>query len=95
MFIFNNVRFSFFLQKRLIFSQVTSLPLLLISALAATGGLDPLVTADRPLERILKTGRVYILINALVGNLTRFALGPCKFFFFSFFSHFQLERRQI
>ncbi|KAJ7935570.1 membrane transport protein-domain-containing protein [Mycena leptocephala] len=59
-----------------IFNNVTSLPLLLINALAATGGLDPLVTADRPLERILKTGRVYILINALVGNLTRFALGP-------------------
>jgi len=59
-----------------IFNNVTSLPLLLISALAATGGLDPLVTGDRTLESTLKIGRVYILINALVGNLARFALGP-------------------
>ncbi|KAF7346216.1 Dual specificity kinase 1 [Mycena sanguinolenta] len=59
-----------------IFNNVTSLPLLLINALAATGGLDPLVTGDRTLESALKIGRVYILINALVGNLARFALGP-------------------
>ncbi|KAJ7147494.1 membrane transport protein-domain-containing protein [Mycena crocata] len=59
-----------------IFNNVTSLPLLLISALAATGGLDPLVTPDRTLQNVLSTGRVYILINALVGNLMRFALGP-------------------
>ncbi|KAJ7780572.1 hypothetical protein DFH07DRAFT_1022329 [Mycena maculata] len=59
-----------------VFNNVTSLPLLLISALAATGGLDPLVTPGKTLDSVLKTGRVYILINALVGNLTRFALGP-------------------
>ncbi|KAJ7794164.1 auxin efflux carrier [Mycena olivaceomarginata] len=59
-----------------IFNNVTSLPLLLINALAATGGLDPLVTGDRTLESALKIGRVYILINALVGNLARFAVGP-------------------
>ncbi|KAJ7254388.1 hypothetical protein B0H12DRAFT_1184130 [Mycena haematopus] len=59
-----------------IFNNVTSLPLLLINALAATGGLDPLVTGDRTLESALRIGRVYILINALVGNLARFALGP-------------------
>ncbi|KAJ7095935.1 membrane transport protein-domain-containing protein [Mycena belliarum] len=59
-----------------IFNNVTSLPLLLISALAATGGLDPLVTDDRTLDSVVKAGRVYILINALVGNLTRFAMGP-------------------
>ncbi|KAJ6584891.1 auxin efflux carrier [Mycena capillaripes] len=61
-----------------IFNNVTSLPLLLINALAATGGLDPLVTGDRTLDSALKIGRVYILINALVGNLARFAMGPCK-----------------
>ncbi|KAJ7784636.1 hypothetical protein B0H16DRAFT_304762 [Mycena metata] len=60
-----------------IFNNVTSLPLLLINALAATGGLDQFVTGDKTLDSVLKTGRVYILINALVGNLTRFALGPC------------------
>jgi len=59
-----------------IFNNVTSLPLLLINALGATGGLDTLVTGDRTLDSVLKAGRVYILINALVGNLTRFALGP-------------------
>jgi hypothetical protein len=82
MFIFNNVRCAsvvFF--SYLMFSQVTSLPLLLINALAATGGLDPLVTGDRTLESALKIGRVYILINALVGNLARFAVGPCTSFF--------------
>ncbi|KAJ7044047.1 auxin efflux carrier [Mycena alexandri] len=59
-----------------IFNNVTSLPLLLIDALAATGGLDQFLTGDKTLDSVLKTGRVYILINALVGNLTRFALGP-------------------
>ncbi|KAF7291578.1 Dual specificity kinase 1 [Mycena chlorophos] len=59
-----------------VFNNVTSLPLLLLGALAATGGLDSLVTPERPLAAIVKTGQVYILINALVGNLTRFALGP-------------------
>nr|GAT60367.1 dual specificity kinase 1 [Mycena chlorophos] len=59
-----------------VFNNVTSLPLLLLGALAATGGLDGLVTPERPLGAIVKTGQVYILINALVGNLTRFALGP-------------------
>jgi hypothetical protein len=56
------------------------LPLLLIGSLAATGGLDILVTDGRTLDSVLKAGRVYILINALVGNLTRFALGPCESF---------------
>ncbi|KAF7314196.1 Dual specificity kinase 1 [Mycena kentingensis (nom. inval.)] len=59
-----------------IFNNVTSLPLLLLSALAATGGLDPLVTPERSLESLTRSGRVYILLNALVGNLARFALGP-------------------
>ncbi|CAK5284263.1 unnamed protein product [Mycena citricolor] len=59
-----------------IFNNVTSLPLLLINALGATGALDPLVTPDRPLETLMRLGRVYILINALVGNLMRFAIGP-------------------
>lgn len=56
---------------------MTSLPLLLLNALAATGSLDLLVSPDDVLADALKRGRVYILINALVGNLTRFALGPC------------------
>ncbi|KAJ7212184.1 hypothetical protein GGX14DRAFT_447827 [Mycena pura] len=59
-----------------IFNNVTSLPLLLINALGASGSLDQLVTADRTLDSVLRTGRVYFLINALVGNLVRFAFGP-------------------
>ncbi|KAJ7784838.1 hypothetical protein DFH07DRAFT_483 [Mycena maculata] len=59
-----------------VFNNVTSLPLLLIEALAATGALDPLVMPGKTLDGALKNGRVYVLINALVGNLTRFALGP-------------------
>ncbi|KAJ7288387.1 membrane transport protein-domain-containing protein [Mycena rebaudengoi] len=59
-----------------IFNNVTSLPLLLINSLAVTGALDPLVLPGQTLDGVVKTGRVYILINALVGNLMRFALGP-------------------
>ncbi|KAJ7069851.1 hypothetical protein C8F01DRAFT_531628 [Mycena amicta] len=59
-----------------IFNNVTSLPLLLLGALATTGGLDPLVTPERTLQDVLRSGRVHILINALVGNLARFAWGP-------------------
>ncbi|SDA02344.1 BZ3501_MvSof-1269-A2-R1_Chr12-3g03552 [Microbotryum saponariae] len=57
-------------------SQVTSLPLLLLHALSQTGALDSLVRPGEPLSLVLSRGRVYILINALVGNLTRFAFGP-------------------
>lgn len=57
---------------------MTSLPLLLIDALAATGSLDDLVPVGDTLASVVKRGRVYILINALVGNLTRFASGPCS-----------------
>ncbi|KAI5478185.1 hypothetical protein MNV49_005352 [Pseudohyphozyma bogoriensis] len=59
-----------------IFSNVTSLPLLLVDALGATGSLDILVPHGEVLADVLKRGRVYVLINALVGNLTRFAFGP-------------------
>ncbi|SCV73093.1 BQ2448_7018 [Microbotryum intermedium] len=55
---------------------VTSLPLLLLHALSQTGALDSLVRPGEPLSLVLSRGRVYILINALVGNLTRFAFGP-------------------
>lgn len=82
MFIFNNVRCPFppscsFIDARYV--QVTSLPLLLISALAAAGSLDGLLGPGDVLADVIQRGRVYILINALVGNLMRFALGPCTF----------------
>ncbi|SGZ32153.1 BQ5605_C043g12095 [Microbotryum silenes-dioicae] len=59
-----------------VLSQVTSLPLLLLHALLQTRALDSLVRPGEPLFLVLSRGRVYILINALVGNLTRFAFGP-------------------
>ncbi|KAM0751651.1 hypothetical protein T439DRAFT_324841 [Meredithblackwellia eburnea MCA 4105] len=59
-----------------VFNNVTSLPLLLIKALATTGSLDGMVPKGDTLDATLKRGTVYVLINALVGNLTRFALGP-------------------
>ncbi|KAL8291781.1 hypothetical protein RQP46_002039 [Phenoliferia psychrophenolica] len=59
-----------------VFNNATSLPLLLITALSTTGSLDGLVPINDTLAAVLKRGRVYILINSLVGNLTRFGLGP-------------------
>ncbi|ORY72931.1 hypothetical protein BCR35DRAFT_307471 [Leucosporidium creatinivorum] len=59
-----------------VFNNVTSLPLLLINALAQTGSLDSLIMPHDDLPSVLKRANVYILLNALIGNLTRFALGP-------------------
>lgn len=64
-----------------VFNNVTSLPLLLITALASTGALNELIPEGQLLAEVVSRGRVYILINALVGNLTRFAFGPCKYLF--------------
>jgi predicted permease len=58
-----------------VFNNVTSLPLLLISTLSSAGALDALVPPGGELDQTLSKLRVYILINALVGNLTRFAIG--------------------
>lgn len=55
---------------------MTSLPLLLISALSQTGSLDSLVLPHDDLASVVKRMNVYVLLNALIGNLTRFALGP-------------------
>lgn len=59
--------------------QVTSLPLLLVQSLSKTGTFDDLLQPDETMDQLVKRGTVYILINALVGNMTRFALGPCMY----------------
>ncbi|WWC61094.1 uncharacterized protein I303_103672 [Kwoniella dejecticola CBS 10117] len=59
----------------MVFNNATSLPLLLFSSLGKNGTLSPLIKGDE-LEEVLDRGQVYLLINALVGNLTRFSLGP-------------------
>ncbi|KAK8869782.1 hypothetical protein IAR55_000350 [Kwoniella newhampshirensis] len=53
----------------------TSLPLLLLTSLGKNGTLAPLI-GDDDLDQVLSRGRVYLLINALVCNLTRFTFGP-------------------
>ncbi|KAM0786202.1 hypothetical protein ACM66B_007006 [Microbotryomycetes sp. NB124-2] len=59
-----------------IFNNVTSLPLLLLSALSSTGALDSLVKDGDSLDQLVSRGKVFFLLNALCGNLTRFAFGP-------------------
>lgn len=55
----------------MIFNNVTSLPLLLLSSLGDNGTLDPLVGKGESLSKVLDRGKVYLLIHALVCNLTR------------------------
>ena len=50
----------------------------LLSALSGTGALDSLVPPDQQLDAVVSRARVFILLNALCGNLTRFAFGPCR-----------------
>ncbi|KIR96894.1 endoplasmic reticulum protein [Cryptococcus deuterogattii 2001/935-1] len=59
----------------MIFNNATSLPVLLLKSLGENGTLDSLVGSGS-LDAAMKRGRVYILINALVCNLTRFTFGP-------------------
>ncbi|WVR08009.1 hypothetical protein IAU60_005053 [Kwoniella sp. DSM 27419] len=61
----------------MVFNNATSLPLLLISSLGKNGTLDPLIGKDE-LDDVLDRAQVYLLINALVCNLTRFTFGPSK-----------------
>lgn len=61
----------------MVFNNVTSLPLLLLSSLGDTGTLKPLLDDGDDMEELMSRGKVYLLIHALVCNLTRFAFGPC------------------
>lgn len=54
------------------FNNTTSLPLLLVQSLDATGILSALDTSDDVIER----AKSYFLVNAMIGNSLTFALGP-------------------
>jgi hypothetical protein len=62
----------------MIFNNVTSLPLLLLGSLGDNGTLEGLVGKDDSMSEMLSRGKVYLLIHALVCNLTRFTFGPCE-----------------
>jgi hypothetical protein len=62
----------------MVFNNVTSLPLLLLSSLGDTGTLAPLMGDGDDMDELLSRGKVYLLIHALVCNLTRFGFGPCE-----------------
>lgn len=55
----------------LVFNNATSLPLLLLTSLSTVGTLSQLVLPGDSLQGVLERGKVYVLINALVCNLTR------------------------
>lgn len=67
----------------MVFNNVTSLPLLLLTSLGDTGTLKPLLGDGDDMDELLSRGKVYLLIHALVCNLTRFGFGPCKLYLFS------------
>lgn len=65
-----------YLTPAYIFGNATSLPLLLVNALAQTGSLDSLVVKGDKVSSALRRATVYLLLNALVCNITRFLAGP-------------------
>ena len=58
------------------FNNTTSLPLLLIQALDATGILSTLVISDESTSDAIQRAKSYFLVCAIVGNSMTFALGP-------------------
>lgn len=60
----------------LAFNNTTSLPLLLIQSLEATGILDTILTDGDSTSNAISRAESYFLINAMVNNSLTFALGP-------------------
>lgn len=58
------------------FNNTTSLPLLLIQSLDATGILSSLVNGDESTSDAIQRAKSYFLVCAIVGNSMTFALGP-------------------
>jgi auxin efflux carrier family protein len=58
------------------FNNTTSLPLLLIQSLDATGILSSLVAGDESTSDAIQRAKSYFLVCAIVGNSMTFALGP-------------------
>jgi hypothetical protein len=55
----------------LVFNNVTSLPLLMFSSLSSQGALDDLVGKGETVDSLLRRARSYILVHALVCNLSK------------------------
>lgn len=60
----------------LAFNNTTSLPLLLIQSLSATGILKRIIVKDESQEEVIERAKTYFLVCAIVGNCLTFALGP-------------------
>jgi auxin efflux carrier family protein len=58
------------------FNNTTSLPLLLIQSLGATGVLDRLIVGDEKASDAIERAKSYFLVCAIVGNCLTFAIGP-------------------
>ncbi|KKY27689.1 putative auxin efflux carrier superfamily [Phaeomoniella chlamydospora] len=58
------------------FNNTTSLPLLLIEALEATGILERLIPPGESMSDAIKRAESYFLVCAIVGNCLTFAIGP-------------------
>lgn len=58
------------------FNNTTSLPLLLIQSLDATGILKRLMIADEKTSDMIQRAKSYFLVCAIVGNCMTFAIGP-------------------
>ena len=58
------------------FNNTTSLPLLLIQSLSATGILNKIIITDEPQAEVIERAKTYFLVCAIVGNCLTFALGP-------------------
>ena len=58
------------------FNNTTSLPLLLITSLSATGILKRIIITDENQEAVIERAKTYFLVCAIIGNCLTFALGP-------------------
>ncbi|RMZ89817.1 hypothetical protein DV736_g2940, partial [Chaetothyriales sp. CBS 134916] len=58
------------------FNNTTSLPLLLVESLRATGILERLLRDGEPSSRAITRAQSFFLVNAVVGNYLTFAIGP-------------------
>lgn len=60
----------------MVFNNVTSLPLLLLAAIAQSDVLIPLANPGETVNQAVVRARAYILLHGIVHNIGRFAFGP-------------------
>ncbi|KAL9078244.1 MAG: hypothetical protein Q9157_002824 [Trypethelium eluteriae] len=58
------------------FNNTTSLPLLLVQSLDATGILSSLISSSDSTSDAIQRAKSYFLVNAMIGNSLTFAIGP-------------------